>query len=120
MPLENTMDRPWRNLYEDISNLRFRINIEDNPFQLLSGGHNPILPTFPMWESIDDVYYYNILKNKGLVKRKVTFRQSITIPSSNLLSGRLPSYQTRYQTRSNNSPEESSDDDDDDNDNNSD
>jgi len=48
MPLENTMDRPWRNLYEDISNLRFRINIEDNPFQLLSGGHNPILPTFPM------------------------------------------------------------------------
>ncbi len=63
---------------------------------------------------MDDVYYYNIFKNKGLAKRKVTFRQSITIPPSNLLSRRPLRYQTRYQTRSNNSPEESLDNDDDD------
>src|SRR6266542_1818212 len=25
----------------------------------------PILPTFPTWESTDELYYYNLLKNKG-------------------------------------------------------
>ncbi len=44
----------------------------------------------------------------------------ITTPPSNLLSEKLLRYQTRYQTRSNNSPEKSSDDDDDDDNNNSD
>ncbi len=32
MPLKDTMDRPLRNLYENTSNLRFGLNIEDNPF----------------------------------------------------------------------------------------
>ncbi len=67
---------------------------------------------------MDDIYYYNLLRDKEPVKRKVTFGQTITILPSNLLSGKQPRYQTRYQTRSNNSPEESSDDDDDDDDNN--
>jgi len=58
------------------------------------------------------------LKNKGPAKRKVTFGQNITTPPSDLLSGKQPRYQTRYQTRNNNSPEKSSDDDDDDDDDN--
>ena len=45
---------------------------------------------------MDDVYYYNILKNKGPAKRKITFGQTITTPPSNLLSGKLLRYQTRY------------------------
>jgi len=118
MPLKNTIDRPLKNLYKGISNLRFRLNIKENPFQLLSGGHNPILPTFPIWESTDDIYYYNILKNKDKepTKRKVTFGQTLISQPSNTLSGKLPRYQTRYQTRINNSPEESPDDNDNDND----
>ncbi len=69
-----------------------------------------------MWESTDDTYYYNLLRNKGPVKRKVTFGQTITTPPSNLLNRKQPRYQTRYQTRSNNSSEKSPDDDDDDDD----
>ena len=68
---------------------------------------------------MDDAYYYNIFKNKGPARRKVTFGQTITTPSFNLLSGKLPRYQTRYQIRSNNSSEESPDNDDDDDDNDS-
>jgi len=111
-----------RNLYKGTSNLRFGPDIKDNPFQQLSGSRVPILPTFPTWESTDDVYYYNLFKNKGPAKRKVTFGQTITTLPSNLLSGKPPRYQTRYQTRSNNSseklPDDNDDDDDDDNDDN--
>src|SRR6266498_1363293 len=116
MPLKDTMDRPLRNLYEETSNLRFRLDIKDNLFQQSSNNRALILPTFSTWKSTDDAYYYNILKNKGLAKRKVTFRQIITTPPSNLLSGKQLRYQIRYQTRSNNSSEESPDDDDDDDD----
>ena len=116
MPLKDTMDRPLRNLYEETSNLRFRLDIKDNLFQQSSNNRALILPTFSTWKSTDDAYYYNILKNKGSVKRKVTFGQTITIPPSNLLSEKQLKYQTRYQTKSNNSSEESSDDDDDNND----
>jgi len=77
-PLEDTMDRLLRNLYEGISNLRFRLDIEDNLFQQSSKGHKPVLPTFSTWKSMDYAYYYNILKNKGPAKRKVTFGQTIT------------------------------------------
>ncbi len=86
------MDRPLRNLYEGTSNLRFRSNTEDNLFQQPSDSKIPILPTFPIWESADDAYYYNILKNKGPAKRKITFRQTIITPPSNLLSEKQPRY----------------------------
>ena len=69
---------------------------------------------FPTWKSTDDIYYYNLLRNKEPAKRKVTFGQTITTPPSNLLSGNQQRYQIRSQTRNNNSPEESPDDDDDD------
>ncbi len=115
-PLEDTMDRLLRNLYEGISNLRFRLDIEDNLFQQSSKGHKPVLPTFSTWKSMDYAYYYNILKNKGPAKRKVTFGQTITSQPSNTLSEKPSRYQTRYQTRTNNSPEESPDDDNDDDD----
>jgi len=85
-----------RNLYEGTSNLRFGIDIEENPFSQQEGGHVPVLPTFPTWELADNVYYYNILKNKGLVERKVTFGQTITTSPSNLLSEKLLRYQTKY------------------------
>ncbi len=112
-PLKGNIDRSLRNLYEKTSNLRFGLDIEENPFSLSGGSCVPVLPTFPTWESTDDIYSYNILKDKGSVKRKVTFRQTITTPPSNLLSRKLLRYQTRYQTRSNNSSEESPNDDDD-------
>ncbi len=32
MPLKDTMDRPLRNLYEETSNLRFRLDIKDKKF----------------------------------------------------------------------------------------
>ena len=105
-----------RDLYEGTSNFRFGSDFRDNLFDQPNRNQVPILSTFPTWESTDDVYYYNILKNKGPAKRKVTFEQTITIPPSNLLSGKQLRYQTRYQTRSNNSPEESPDNDDDDDD----
>ena len=111
IPLEGNTDRPLRKLYEGISNFNFRLNTENNPFYQPSESHVPVLPTFPTWESTDDVYYYNILKNKGSAKRKVTFGQTVTTPPFNLLSRKVPRYQTRYQTRSNNLSEESSDDD---------
>ncbi len=104
-------DEPLKNPFVGTSNLRFG----PDPLRPLSE-RIPVLPTFPTWESTDDTYYYNLLKNKGPGKRKVTFGQTITTPPSNLLSGGQTRYQTRYQTRNNNSPEESPDDDDDDDD----
>src|SRR6266545_3851421 len=100
-------DRPLKDPFVGTFNLRFG----PNSLRPLSE-RIPVLPTFPTWESTDDTYYYNLLKNKGPGKRKVTFGQTITTPPSNLLSGGQTRYQTRYQTRRGNSPEESSDDDD--------
>src|SRR6266498_946370 len=104
---------PLKDPFIGTSNLRFG----PDPREPLSE-RIPVLPTFPTWESTDDTYYYNLLRNKGPAKRKVTFGQTIMTPPSNLLSGRQTRYQTRYQTRNNNSPEESQDDDDDDDDDN--
>src|SRR6266511_1216002 len=105
---------PLKDPFVGTSNLRFRPDREQPLSERI-----PILPIFLTWESTDDTYYYNLLKNKGPAKRKVTFGQTIMTPPSNLLSGGQTRYQTRYQTRNNNSPEESpDDDDDDDNDNN--
>src|SRR6266542_3698725 len=108
-------DTPLKDPFERTSNIRFG----PDPLRPLSE-RIPITLTFPTWESTDDTYYYNLLRNKGPGKRKVTFGQTITTPPSNLLSGGQTRYQTRYQTRNNNSPEESptDDDDDDDDDNN--
>ena len=107
-------EKPLRDVLEGTSNLRFGPDRQENPFQ--STSQVPILPTFPTWESTDNLYYYNILNRRELAKRKVTFGQTITTLPSNLLSGKQPRYQIRYQTRSNNSPEESPDDDDNNND----
>jgi len=112
--LENLLDKPPKDPYEETSNFRFGSNTEDNPFSQPDREWVLILLTFPMWKSTNDTYYYNILKNKRSAKRKVTFSQTITIPPSNLLSKKQLRYQIRYQTRSNNSSEESSDNDDDD------
>ncbi len=73
--LETTTDKPLRNLYEGTSTLRFRADIEDNLFHQLSEDQESILSTLPTWELTDDVFYYNIFKNKdkGPIKRKVTF-----------------------------------------------
>src|SRR6266540_1193071 len=111
-------EKPLLDLFEGTSNLRFGPNREENLFSRPLSERIPILPTFPTWESTDDTYYYNLLRNKELARRKVTFGQTITTPPSNLLSGKQPRYQTRYQTRSNNSSEKSPDDDDDDDDDN--
>jgi len=108
-------EKPLRNLYEGTSTLRFGPDSRNNQFDPITN-YLP-LPTFPTWESTEDTYYYNLLRNKGPAKRKVTFGQTITTSPSNLLSRKQLRYQTRYQTRSNNSPEESPDDDDDDDDN---
>ena len=118
--IEDLLDKSLRNLYREISNLRFKPNIEDNPFCQSTNKQVLTLPTFSTWESTDNAYYYNILKNKGPAKRKVTFGQIITTPLFNLLSEKQLRYQTRYQTRSNNSLEESPDDDDDNDNNNND
>src|SRR6266540_3386745 len=83
---ETPSEKPLRNLYEGTSNLRFGSNREENPYNKLFSERIPILPTFPTWESTDDTYYYNLLRNKRLGKKKVTFGQTITIPPSNLLS----------------------------------
>src|SRR6266542_1108836 len=104
-------DRPLKDPFIGTSNLRFG----PDPLRPLSE-RIPILPTFPTWESTDDTYYYNLLRNKGPGKRKVIFEQTITTLPSNLLSGGQTRYQTRYQTRKDNSSEESPDDDDDDDD----
>ncbi len=115
--MEELLDKPLKNLFEGESNLRFEPNRENIQFDPIT--NYPLLLTFPTWESTDDTYYYNLLKNKEPAKQKVTFGQTITTPPSNLLSGKQLRYQTRYQTRSNNSPEKSPDDDnDDDNDDN--
>ncbi len=65
--------KPLRSLYEGTSNLRFGLDREENPFSRPLSERIPVLLTFPTWESIDDTYYYNLLKDKGPVKRKVTF-----------------------------------------------
>src|SRR6266511_517318 len=99
-------DNPLKDPFGGTSNLRFG----PDPLKSLSE-RILILPTFPTWESTDDTYYYNLLRNKGPEKRKVTFGQTITTPPSNLLSGGQTKYQIRYQTRRDNSLEESPDDD---------
>ncbi len=100
----------------------------NNLFKKLSNNRKPInfISAFSTWTSTDDFFYYNFVKNKdkGLAKKKITFRQILIIQSSSILSKReqLGSrYNTRYQaTRNNNSSEESPDDNDnDDDDNNS-
>ncbi len=48
IPLETTTDRLLRNLYEGTFTLRFRINIEDNPFYRLSEGQESVLPILLM------------------------------------------------------------------------
>src|SRR6266542_202405 len=110
-------EKSLTDLFEETSNLRFGSNREEDPFRPI-GERIPVLPTFSTWESTDDTYYHNLLRNKQPAKRKVTFGQTITTPPSNLLSGNQSRYRTRYQTRNNNSPEESPDDDDDDDDDN--
>src|SRR6266545_5021915 len=103
-------EEPLKDPFAGTSSFRFGPDSE-RPFS----ERIPILPTFPTWESTDNTYYYNLLRNKGPEKRKVTFGQNITTPPSNLLSGGQSRYQIRSQTiRSNNSPEESPDDDDND------
>ncbi len=114
--IKDLLGKPLSRISNRTSNLRFRSDRKDNPFQSSSRNQVPILPTFSTWKATDNKYYYNLLKNKGPAKRKVTFGQTITISPSNLLSGKQLRYQTRYQTRSNNSPEESSNDNDNDND----
>src|SRR6266498_5581474 len=89
---------PEKPLNKGISTLRFGPDRQENPFP--STSQVPVLPTFPTWESTDDLYYYNILNRKEPAKRKVTFGQTITNLPSNL-SGKQPRYQIRLQTRSN-------------------
>jgi len=79
-----------KDLFKGTFNLRFGPDREENPFQ--STSRVLILPTFPTWESTDNLYYYNIFNRKELVKRKVTFEQTITTPPSNLLSEKQPRY----------------------------
>ena len=85
-------NKPLRNLYEGTSTLRFRSDRKENLFSKSLSERILILPTFPTWESTDNIYYYNLLKNKGSAKRKVTFEQTITTPPSNLLSEKQPRY----------------------------
>src|SRR6266498_4483148 len=109
-------ERPLKDPFVGTSNLGFGPNQDKDLYIKPLSERIPILLTFPTWESTDDTYYYNLLRNKGPAKRKVTFGQTITTPPSNLLSRKQPRYQTRYQTRRDNSPEESPDDDNDDDD----
>src|SRR6266542_487644 len=89
---------PLRDPFIRTSNIRFGPNRkEDSVIKPLSE-QILVLPTFPTWESTEDTYYYNLLRNKEPAKRKVTFRQTITTPASNLLSGNQSRYRTRYQT----------------------
>ena len=111
--IEDFLTNSPDNIYGRTSTLRFRPNREDNLFQSSNKDQVPILLTFSTQKTTDNIYYYNLLKNKRPAKRKVTFGQTITTPSSNLLSEKQLRYQTRYQTRSNNSSEKSPDDDDD-------
>ena len=46
IPLEDLLDKPLRNIYEEISNLRFGSNLGDNPFDQPNRGQVPVLPTF--------------------------------------------------------------------------
>ncbi len=90
IPVEELLDRLLRDPFEGGSNLRFEPDRSNNQFNPIT--NYPLLLTFSTWESNDDAYYYNILKNKGPAKRKVTFGQTITTLSSNLLSGKQPRY----------------------------
>src|SRR6266540_3543783 len=58
-------EKPLKDPFIGTSNLRFGPNREEDPIRPLSE-RIPILPTFPTWESTDDTYYYNLLKNRGL------------------------------------------------------
>src|SRR6266498_60772 len=53
-------DSPLKDPFIGTSSLRFG----PNPLRPLTE-RIPILPTFPTWESTDELYYYNLLKNKG-------------------------------------------------------
>ena len=76
--IEDLLNKPLSNIYRRTSNLRFGPDVENNPFRQPTNNQVPILPTFSTWESTNNVYYYNLLKNKGPAKRKVTFGQTIT------------------------------------------
>ena len=109
-----TLDRSYYDIYESTTIIRFEPDSKNNPFKEPSK-NKLIVPTFLTRSSTDDTFYYNLIKNKdkGLAKRKVTFRQILTTQSSSILSGQEKSglrYRTRYNTRSNNLPEELSDD----------
>ncbi len=73
-------------------NLRFEIDQLNNPFEESSNGYKPItilfLSLFPIWTSMNNPFYYNLIKNKnkGLAKRKVTFGQTLIIQLSSILS----------------------------------
>ncbi len=59
-------------------NLRFKLDYSDNLFEKSSSSYKPSISTFlslSTWISINDSFYFNLLKNKdkGLAKRKVTF-----------------------------------------------
>ncbi len=64
------------NIYENTTTIRFGSKDLDNPFNQPSGSSKPVVPTFFTWTSMDNTFYYNFIKNKdkGLIKRKVTFR----------------------------------------------
>jgi len=127
-PLKTTTDKLLKDIYKRTSTLRFGKDIEDNLFHQLNESCKSVIPTFLTWDLTDDVFYYNILKNKdkGPAKRKVTFEWTLIIQSPSILSGKqlsIPRYHTRYQaTRSNNSlkksPDDNDNDDNDDDDNN--
>ncbi len=67
------------------TSLMFGSNNLNNLFEELSNHYKSIITTFPSsfptWTSTDDFFYYNLVKNKDkeLVKRKVTFGQTLTI-----------------------------------------
>src|SRR6266540_2977467 len=57
-------ERLLKDLYEGTSNLRFGPDRKENPFSKPLSERIFILPTFPTWESTDNIYYYNLLRNK--------------------------------------------------------
>ena len=89
IPETTTPDKSLRNIYEGTTTFRFGSNIENNPFRKPNGSSQPVVPTFPMWTSTDDTFYYNFIKNKnkGPAKRKVTFGQTLITQLPSILSG---------------------------------
>ncbi len=67
------------------TSLRFGLDRLKNLFTELSSSNKLIIiifpSSFPTWTSTDDPFYYNLIKNKnkGPVKKKVTFKQTLTI-----------------------------------------